>query len=145
MLVKNAFPTTTAENYNLYFVSIPGANEHGLLVNDGVHSGAIDGGDLDTYTFTGRVGDHVDLQLVNIDSSGTFSSRIELYGPSGGDNLKAQSSYTVARIVHTLTVAGTYTVLVKNAFPTTSAHNYNLYFVSIPGANEHGLLVNGGL
>ncbi len=132
-------------NYNVYFVRMPGANEGGTLTNGGVTANTIDLGDLDSYTFTANVGESVEIRVADT-SNNDFAPGITLYGPSGNE-LRGTSSPSVATIhYHGFAVSGTYTVVVtdrSNGLDATG--NYNLYFVHMPGANEGGTLINGGI
>ena len=123
---------------------MPGANEGGSLINGGVISDAIDLGDLDSYTFTANVGEEVQIRIANT-SSNDFRPRITLYDPNGA-YVTHNVYYGVAAISYTATATGTYTVVVAdgtNAKDKTG--NYDLYFVHMPGANEGGSLINGGI
>jgi hypothetical protein len=128
--------------YTLYFTRIPGADEHGLLINDGVHPETIDVADLDTYTLTASAGDHIELRIADT-SNTTLAPQLSLYAPSGA-LIGTGSDALVAKVAHTAAEAGTFTVLVKDGSQAPrNAGNYNLYFARIPGANEHGLLTRG--
>ena len=141
----SAYNATTG-SYNIYFVKVPEANEHGSLTNDGIRSGTIDLGDMDTYTFSVNAGDHIEIRMADTSEGNTLITRMELYGPSGGNAIAASSNNYVSVIALTITESGTYTLLVKedSAYNATTG-SYNIYFVKVPGANEHGLLINDGV
>jgi len=114
------------------------------LVNGGVISDAIDLGDLDSYTFTANAGEGVQIRVADT-SSNDFRPRITLYDPNGA-YVTSDTNYDVAAISYAVTENGTYTVVVADGYPTKSqTANYDLYFVHMPGANEGGSLINGGV
>ena len=128
--------------YDLYFTRVPGANEHGVLINGGALSETIDLGDLDTYTFSASVGDNVQLRMTDVE--GTLTPRVSLFGPDGV-YVSGDSSSLVADVGVTAPATGTYTVLVDDSSTPQplGIGAYDLYFTRVPGANEGGLLTNG--
>lgn len=125
-------------SYEIHFVHAPGADEHGALSNDGTHTGTLTDGDLDSYTFTAAAGDSIVLSVSGFSASSTNDARMSLYAPDGSHVL---SSYNVIT-QNSLAQGGIHTVVVRSA----AAHDtgsYNLYFVRVPGANEHGALISG--
>jgi len=128
--------------YSLYFAKAPGANEGGPLVNGGVISEVIDRGDIDSYTFSAAVGQSVQIRVAA--TSDSFTPRLDLYGPSG-ESIAADDGGRVATIRHTVTQNGTFTVVVTDSLSRgyAEAGPYDLYFVQMRGANEHGRLVDG--
>ncbi|MDL1983973.1 MAG: hypothetical protein LWX54_07250, partial [Deltaproteobacteria bacterium] len=82
-VLASDFNKVNTGSYDLYFAYMPGANEHGELVNDGVHQEQIDLGDLDTYTFTANSGDNIQIRMVDT-SATAFAPSLQLYSPSGG-------------------------------------------------------------
>ncbi|MBW2268466.1 MAG: hypothetical protein JRH16_07800 [Deltaproteobacteria bacterium] len=140
VLVEDNF--SAGGSYTLYYARIPGANEHGSLINDGVHSETIDLGDLDSYTLTASIGDHIELRLAEINTT-TLSPQLALYAPSGA-LIAIHADCCVAKIAHTAAEPGTFTVLIKDGQQNSRGFgDYNLYFARIPGANEHGPLTDG--
>ena len=131
-------------SYELRFVRIPGAGEHGVLANDSVNVETITLGDLDTYTFSAASGDHVTLRIADTSASG-FRPRIELYDPSGSQ-VGANTGTAVATVEHSAAATGTYTVLTRDDSVTggqdDETGSYELRFVRVPGAGEHGVLAN---
>nr|WP_319396240.1 pre-peptidase C-terminal domain-containing protein [uncultured Desulfobacter sp.] len=136
--------STSGGNYNIYYAKAPGANEHGLLANDGVHTQVIDVGDLDTYTFSANVGDYIELRMTDLDGNSNFEPYLQLFGPSNGTRLAYNTNEVTACITYTATQTGTYTIIAADA-GSTSGGNYNIYYAKAPGANEHGLLANDGV
>ncbi len=139
--VKDQFSTATGA-YELHFVLVPGANEHGALINGGVRSETVGLGDLDSYVFTANAGDVIQLRMADLDKTALVPD-IRLYGPSGGaaNHTWGGSAAAITTVVST---TGTYTVVVGDRFNVTTG-DYDLYFNRIPGANEGGALVNGAL
>ena len=129
-------------DYKLYFTKGPGANEHGLLTPGGVASGTIEKGDLDSFTFTVKEGEGVQLRVTDI-AGGALVPAISVYNPSGG--LTASTSNgEVAYTSFSAGMTGTYTVVVYDwSTNVASTGDYNLYFTKAPGANEHGPLTPG--
>ena len=109
---------------------IPGANEGGELINEGVVTNTLDLGDIDTYTFTADVGETVRINATDIGGT-DFRPRLFLYGPSGS-YIKYADDSSVAELVHLATTSGTYTlVLVDNGayYAGYTPAQYELSFV----------------
>ena len=142
---------TGTGTYELRFVRVPGSNEHGSLTNGGAHVEAITIGDLDTYTFSADAGDATTLRVARTTSVNNFSPTLELYDPTGallGSNGGNQNP--VATLETTIPTTGTHTVLVRDNRTGTSGvdfgtGDYVLHFARMPGAEEHGALVNDGI
>jgi len=132
-------------DYNLYFAQMPGAHEGGVLPNGGVVSDAIDLGDLDSYTFTATAGQSVQIRVASTSGASNLAPRISLYDPSGA-LISAGSGRPVASLSESLTADGTYTVIVADGTAGgAQTGDYNLYFAQMPGANEGGTLIGGGV
>ena len=143
LLVQDNSGVRTGD-YNIYYVNLP-VDEHGPLVNGGVVSESIDLGDLDTFSFTGEAGDHIEIQIADLTGNSYYAPRIELYGPGGGDAIAVSTNNVVARMVLTLEDlwSGTYILLVQDNSGVRTG-DYNIYYVNLP-VDEHGPLVNGGV
>ena len=61
-------------SYDLYFARAPGANDDGVLENGRRHSGAIDLGDIDSYTFTASAGETVFLRAADTETCLLYTS-----------------------------------------------------------------------
>ena len=131
--------------YNLYFANAPGANDDGLLPNGGVVSDVVELGDIDSYTFDASAGETVYIRIADTETTGFFP-RIVLVDPSGAV-LNTNSGALVGAITRALVVTGTYTVIVTDGSPgdDDQTGSYNLYFAKAPGANDDGVLPNGGV
>jgi Bacterial pre-peptidase C-terminal domain len=109
----NSVGNAQTGNYNIYFTKASGANEGGTLGKDSNRSETIDLGDLDSYTL--RVSSGAVIQLTVTDTSGgAFLPLIYLYGPNGS-YITYNQGQTIATISSTLTVGGTYTVVVSDS------------------------------
>lgn len=127
--------------YAIEFTRAPGANEGGALPNGGAVASTITLGDLDSYTFSANAGDSLQLRIGD-QLGNTFSPEITLYGPFG-NQLGYSWGGAAAAINDTAPVSGTYTVVVGDR-NIDGVGSYALNFVRAPGANEGGLLPNGG-
>ena len=98
-------------------------------------------GEVDEYTIDAAVGQTILLRVADLDVAGLFPF-LELLDPTGTRVDAAQNS-TVAEVRHTATLAGTYTVRVRdNSTGNDATGPYALYFVLLPGAIELGELAN---
>jgi hypothetical protein len=141
----NSTGRASTGDYNLYFTRAPSANEGGPLSPGGMLSGAIDKGDLDSYTFTATAGQGVQLRLVDT-AGGAFWPGFEVYDPSGTRVVNPVSATDVAATSFYAPASGTYTVVVYDkSTGSASTGDYNLYFTRAPSANEGGLLSSGGV
>ena len=119
------------------------------LPNGGVVSDAISvSGEIDEYTFTATAGHTVYIRIADAEStefvSSPFSPFIELLDPNGS-LIASASGALVGDIARFLVVTGRYTVRVSDgSFRRDETGSYNLYFARAPGANDDGLLPNGG-
>jgi hypothetical protein len=104
-------------SYNIYFAHMPGSNEHGELINDVVHQGQIDLGDLDTYTFFANSGDSIQVTMTDTSVTGDMEPQLQLYSPSGGIINFGTANWrdSVMTISYTAEDTGTYTVLATDA------------------------------
>ncbi len=113
------------------------------LVNGGVISNSISSPDeQDSYTFTASIGEYVHISMADVSGS-TMIPRIDLYGPSGA--LLKSSAGDISRIMYQVTENGTHTVVAYDTNSNGTERPYDLHFVHMPGANEGGLLPNGGV
>ena len=103
------------------------------LINGGVISDAISvPGEIDSYTFTAAAGESVQIRVA--DTSGNdFFPRLDLYDPSGAF-VAADNGTNVAVINRSITVAGTYTLVVSDdSFGNDAIGDYDLFFRGIGG------------
>ena len=116
----------TAGDYNLFYVRIPGANEHGELTNGNVHAGTIEFGGLDTYTFSTNIDDHIELRMAVQEAYGSLSPHLKLFSPDG-TLIDEDGSQVGAIITYRTMNCGIYTVLCSGSSVAT-AGNYELKF-----------------
>ncbi len=127
--------------YELFFTRRPGANEGGLLSPSAKVLGAIDLGDLDSYTFSASWGQRFHVTVADLYAT-SLAPEIAIYSPTGA-LAHYQWNNTTAVISATAQATGIYTIVVADrSGPGTG--QYELNFARLPGANEGGLLVNGG-
>ena len=135
----NALPGTG--DYVLTLAKAPGAftlssgDQGGAMTNGANHAGAITSGDIDMWTFSAGIGEHINLGITEIEPTNGLSLWLRVVGPTG--TLHANTATTVADQVYNLTapLSGTYTVLVSsyiNALPGTG--DYVLTLAKAPGA-----------
>jgi hypothetical protein len=127
--------------YELFFTRRPGANEGGSLPNGGSIAGVIALGDLDSYTFNASWGQGFQLQVADIGGT-ALTPELSIYDPSGSLAHYTWSN-TVASISATAAASGVYTVVVGDR-NGAGVGAYEIHFTRAPGANEGGLLTNGG-
>jgi len=121
----------------------------GTLTNGWTHTGTISpAGASDSWTFSANAGDSLIIRVGEIATlSGTFSPRIQLNNPLGGQQGVA-SGATSAEIAVTATNTGTFTVVVDVASGTATG-TYRLTLAKSPGAifvapgDEGGPMTNG--
>lgn len=98
-------------SYSLYYTRAPGANEGGVLVN-GVASGVIDAGDLDSFTFYVVPGESVQLQVAeSVDTA--FAPMISIYDATGA-RIRTASGFVSAAVSLTASSGGKYTLVVSD-------------------------------
>ena len=90
---------------------VPAGDDGGRLTNGQNHSGVIEVGDIDAWTYESGVNETLHFRIGKISGGSGFSPLIYLYDPNG-----AQVTYdydTVdSRIIHRATLAGVYTLVV---------------------------------
>jgi hypothetical protein len=112
------------------------------LVNGGVVSGTISSPTQTvSYTFVaGAAGQHGQIQLVDVNLTALYP-KVEVYGPLG--LVDSDSGETVASVAFQVLNPGTHTVEVSDKSASATGA-YDVHFTLAPGANEGGLLPNGG-
>ena len=120
------------------------------LPNGGVISEEISvSGEIDEYTFIANAGDTVYLRIADTETTefinAPFLPRIDLIDPAGVV-LTSGSGALVGDIARFLVTSGEYTVRARDdSFGEDETGSYNLYFAKAPGANDDGVLPNGGV
>jgi hypothetical protein len=138
-------------DYRLYFAHIPGnysiptGDEGGALTNVSVHTGTIELGDMDLWTFHADALDTVDAQVDEVVTTG-LKPQLLLFGPDGS-LITSQEGADSAQISHQATVAGTYTLMVRDITQGTASGsgNYSLTFNLTPDITQipPGLIITG--
>src|SRR5439155_950791 len=88
VIVDDAVGTSATGTYRLTLAKSPGTvfvapgDAGGPMTNGVMHTGTIDVGDLDVWTFGANSGDAIVVRLgENVDTSGSFTPWVRLYGP----------------------------------------------------------------
>ena len=119
--------------YDLYFTRAPGANELGSL-NDGLlRNEQIDIGDLDSYTFSAKAGDSIEV-TAQVDGAANRAPRFTLYDPTGASDFTSPETACNSGIAsHSFTAGtGTYTLIVYDC--AANAQEAWPYVISLTGA-----------
>jgi len=133
---------------------VPDGDEGGAMANGANHTGHIDVGDIDIWSFTANIGDAISLSIGEVLPTGLpdpdFRPWIRLRSPSG-QQLGNTDGYLTARInVPTAPLTGTYTVIVgtgQGGYDNTG--DYRLVLARTPGTfivpdgDEGGPMLNG--
>lgn len=145
---------TGSGDYQLYYTNVsqnfvvPENDEGGALLNGAIQSGSIELGDIDLWQFSAQAGDTVRIGLGEVGEN-AFLPHVMLYD-SFGDLVTQNSGSVSADISASLTVGGTYTVVVQDGnSDVTGSGDYQLYFVNVsqsftvPSGDQGGELTNG--
>ena len=110
-------------------------------------------GEIDEFSFTASAGETIYIRVADTETTEfvdiAFDPFVALIGPSGNVSASGGSSTTgglVAGISLALVEDGTYSVRVSDdgAFDGANTGSYNIYFAKAPGADDDGVLPNGG-
>ena len=131
----------------LFFLT-SSASAQGTLTNGWTHTGTISpAGDADAWTFTANAGDRLVIRVGEITQTGSFTPRLRLNNPLGGQQALVAGAVS-AEIAVTATNSGNFTVTVDDAAGTATG-TYRLTLAKSPGAifvapgDEGGPMVNG--
>ena len=148
-VVVEDYGNDNAGTYTLSFLNMTagpftsaGDPDGGAIVSAQVKSGTMSGvGDLDTYTFTGAIGDRVIIDAVATGGA-SFNTLIGLYPPNGGAN----STYTTGdRMEYQLNASGTWTIIVEdNGLDAAGSYDMSLLNVT-SGPHTTGSDTDGGV
>jgi hypothetical protein len=137
-LIASAYYLNDSGGYTLSLakapglITIPPADEGGPMTNGWRHTGVLEVGDLDTWSFAAAIGESIVLR-----AGGTnFTPNIRLYGPDG--SLQAASSSSSvnnvdAQALFRATNSGSYTV-VASAHYLNGYGGYSLTMAKSPGS-----------
>ena len=148
-LVVEDLSATNAGNYQIQYTRILESNENGSLTNDGVVSGDITVGDIDTYVFDVNAGEAAHIRVIDTNGD-AFYPQLWLYNPDGTLNQRVSAQMTAEFDCYAsasycrLNQAGTYRLVVED-LSATNAGNYQIQYTRILESNENGSLTNDGV
>ncbi len=141
-------------NYEVYFTlskgpfTVPPGDEGGPITSGERHTGTIDLGDMDLWTFEASAGQGIRL-AVGETSGSDFLPLLLLYGPDGSV-LESNSGTFSTDVVITAAVAGTYTAVVQDGnFDVAGTGAYKLFLsvlgrsFTVPSGDEGGAITGG--
>src|ERR1043166_97461 len=158
VIVDDAVGTSATGTYRLTLAKSPGTvfvapgDQGGPMTNGVMHTGTIDVGDLDVWTFSANSADAIVVRLgENVDTSGNFTPWVRLYGPDG----KLQDSgfgAVAGEVTITATNSGTFIVVVgdgNGALSGTGSYRLTLAKTGDPvvvsAGDDGGPMTNGGM
>jgi hypothetical protein len=155
VMIDGVTANATGE-YRLTLVKLPGTftvapgDEGGALTNGVIHTGVVDVGDLDVWTFTANVGDYINVRMAEASPGSTLTPALTLYGPNGALLDFFASSAVASQVSFRATNSGMFTVVAGDqsaGFAGSGAYRLNLAktgdpIVISPG-DEGGPLTNG--
>ena len=106
--------------YRVTLLKVPGAitvapgDEGGPLTNGFTHTGNIDVGDMDVWTFSANAGDNLTLRLGELTAGSSFTPGLWIYGPNGAQLDFYGSSAVAGEVGVRATNSGTFTVAVAD-------------------------------
>src|SRR5438445_505556 len=123
--------------------------EGGPMTNGVMHTGTIDVGDLDAWTFTANAGDNVVVRMGETTNNSGLVPWLRLYGPNGA-LLNNNFSSTAAEVTVRATNSGTFLILVSDGNAgVLGSGRYRLNLVKtgdpiiISAGDEGGPMTNG--
>jgi hypothetical protein len=133
-------------NFSLSFLNVtagPLTNvsdpDGGPIASGSIKTGTISGPcDLDAFTFSGTIGDHVILAALT--TGGALNTNITLYPPGGGNSIVATSA---DRVDASLTATGTWTVVIED-YADLAPGSYSLSLMDLSGTLTSGSDPDGG-
>jgi hypothetical protein len=131
-------------------ITVSPGDEGGPLTNGFTHTGEIQRGDLDVWTFTANANDRISIHIGEITDNDDFQPWIRVFGPNGAylDSRFGTGAAEVEAMLAPLT--GTYLVLVASGDAgVDGAGTYRLTMTHTPGpiavapGDQGGPVVNG--
>ena len=155
VMVDGVAANATGE-YRLTLVKLPGTfsvapgDQGGPLTNGVIHTGVIDVGDVDVWTFTANAGDSIAVRMAEATPGSTLTPALTLYGPNGALLDFFGSSTVASQVAFRATNSGTFTVVAGDqsaGYAGSGAYRLNLAktgdpIVISPG-DEGGPMTNG--
>lgn len=131
--------------YVVRWITVPGANENGVLTDGTAVADDIPIGDLDSWTFLANAGTPIQITAAEIGNP-SLRPTITVYGPDG-TFLVADNDRSVASVSFSTLASGIHTVLVSDGSGFSSGANgtggYNLTFtgaVMVPTLSPNQIL-----
>jgi hypothetical protein len=131
-------------------VVVSAGDEGGALVNGVMHTGTIDVGDLDVWTFTANAGANLTLRMGEMLIGSPLTPALWLYGPNGVLLDSFGSSAVAAEVSVRATNSGTFTVVAgdfSGGFAGSGAYRLTLAKTGEPvivsSGDQGGPLTNG--
>ena len=149
-LVVEDYNSDDTGSYEIHFAQVLTSNENGSLINDGVVSGEITLGDIDTFVFDASAGEAAHIRVVKT-SVGGFYPKVWLYNPDGtlnkvgsiGSSIVPFDCYSTSSSCQ-LNQTGTYRLVVED-YNSDDTGSYEIHFAQVLTSNENGSLINDGV
>jgi PKD domain/Calx-beta domain len=132
-------------------ITVSGGDDGGPLTNGATHTGTIQLGDVDVWTFTANAGDRIAVNIGELVDNDDFRPWIRVWAPNGaalGDTASIAAAVINGAVAP---VTGTYLVLVASydsGFDGTGTYQLTVAHtpepVVITAGDEGGALTNGG-
>ncbi len=157
VMIDGVAANATGE-YRVTLVNVPGTfsvapgDEGGQMTNGVTHTGTIDVGDVDVWTFSATAGDNLTLRMGEIAAGSSLTPGLWLYGPNGAQLDFYGSSAVAGEVSVRATNSGTFTVAVADfnsgaGYAGSGAYRLTLAKTGSPivtsAGDEGGPLVNG--
>ena len=156
VIVDDANGVSATGMYRLTLARSPGivtitpGDEGGPMTNGAMHTGTIDAGDLDVWTFNANSGDAIVVRMGEItDTSGNFTPWVRLYSPDG-TLLDSGFGASAGEVSVTATNSGTFIVVAgdgNGALSGTGTYRLTLAKTGAPvvvsAGDDGGPMTNG--
>jgi hypothetical protein len=112
--------STQTGDYEIHYARVTETNENGALINDGVVSGDITLGDLDSFVFDATAGESLHIRISDTSGGGNFALDAWLYNPDGTLHKKYYNGTTIEIDCYTgsssceLAQTGTYRLVIAD-------------------------------
>jgi hypothetical protein len=157
VVVSDVYGTTATGTYRITLaqtgapVVIAGGDEGGPMTNGTLHTGTIDLGDLDVWTFSANVGDAIVIRAGETSSGSPLTPYLRLFDPNG-KQVDYQSGYSAAEVQVTAGSSGTYMVVMADGNTGwIGSGDYRLTLaktgspVTVSSGDEGGPMTNGAM
>ncbi len=139
-LVVMDYDTNDVGSYQIHYTRVSEADENGPLIADGVVSGDITLGDIDTFTFEATAGESAYIRVSDTSGNGALSPLIWLHAPDGS-LVRSVWSRTVASLdclpnaTCSLEQSGTYRLVVMD-YDTNDVGSYQISYTQVPPTSQ---------